>query len=58
MDKKEQWEHFAATGKVEDYLKYKQCGEKKTSEQAENNNVKGESPYARFHQSNGDCYKD
>lgn len=52
------WKQFFCTGKVEDYLKYKQCAQQESVAATDDNKKKKESPYARFHQSNGNCYKD
>lgn len=58
MNEKNYWQQFFCTGKVEDYLKYKQSAAQENVTQMDNNKEKEESPYARFHESNGNCYKD
>ena len=55
MNEMNYWKQFYCTGKVEDYLKYKQCRENETSKQRENLKEKEESPYAGFHLGDGNC---
>lgn len=47
------WKQFFCTGKVEDYLKYKQCREEETQQHIENSRVK-EEPYAGFYHGDRD----
>ena len=56
MNEMNYWKQFFCTGKVEDYLKYKQCREMETIKQTDNLKVKEESPYAGFYHSNGNRY--
>ncbi len=56
MNEMNYWKQFFCTGKVEDYLKYKQCRENETPTNADNMKVKEESPYAGFYHSNRDSY--
>lgn len=58
MNEMNYWKQFFCTGKVEDYLKYKQCREDEKQEHTDNSKVKEESPYAGFYHSNRDSYKD
>ena len=50
------WKQFFGTGKIEDYLKYKQCQKEENKQQTEDLNVKEESPYAGFYNGNGNRY--
>ena len=50
------WKQFFCTGKVEDYLKYKQCRDEENKQKIKEFKVKEESPYAGFYHSNGDRY--
>ena len=56
MNEMNYWKQFFCTGKVEDYLKYKQCREERTQEPTDNTKVKEESPYAGFYDGNGNRY--
>lgn len=58
MNEMNYWKQFFCTGKVEDYLKYKQCREDEKQERIDNSKVKEDSPYAGFYHGNGDSYKD
>ena len=49
------WKQFFCTGKVEDYLKYKQCRDNETQKHEENSRVK-EEPYAGFYHSDRDSH--
>ena len=57
MNEANYWKQFFCTGKVEDYLKYKQCKSTETEQNEENDRVK-EEPYAGFYHSNGNRDKD
>ena len=50
------WKQFFGTGKIEDYLKYKQCLKEEKNQQTKDLKVKEESPYAGFYYSNGNRY--
>ena len=56
MNEMNYWKQFFCTGKVEDYLKYKQCRENETQNGTDNKKVKEDSPYAGFYHGNGDSY--
>lgn len=56
MNETNYWKQFFCTGKVEDYLKYKESRNELISGQTDNSKVKEE--YAGFYQSNRDCHKD
>jgi len=56
MNEMNYWKQFFGTGKVEDYLKYKQCRENEKKQQTDDLKVKEESPYAGFYHGNGDHY--
>ena len=58
MNEMNYWKQFYCTGKVEDYLKYKQCREDLGNEISDNNKVKEERSYAGFYHSDGNRYKD
>ena len=55
MNEKNYWRHFFSTGKVEDYLKYKQCLNEEKKQETKELKVKEESPYAGFHHGDGNC---
>lgn len=55
MNEMNYWKQFFCTGKVEDYLKYKQCRENEMEQQTDSLKVKEERPYAGFYHGNGDC---
>jgi hypothetical protein len=52
------WNQFYGTGKIEDYLQYKQCLKEEKKQQTEDLDlkVKEESPYAGFYDGNGNRY--
>lgn len=50
------WKQFFGTGKIEDYLQYKQCQKEENKQQTEDLKVKEESPYAGFYDGNGNRY--
>lgn len=56
MNEMNYWEQFFCTGKIEDYLKYKQCREDESQKKEENMKVKEESPYAGFYHGDGNSY--
>ena len=56
MNEKNYWRHFFSTGKVEDYLKYKQCLNEEKEQETKELKVKEESPYAGFYNGNGNRY--
>ena len=53
MNEMNYWKQFFCTGRVEDYLKYKQCRKNETQNNTENLKEKEESPYAGFHYGDG-----
>ena len=55
MNEANYWKQFFCTGKVEDYLKYKQCRDNETQKHEENSRVK-EEPYAGFYHSDRDSH--
>ena len=58
MNEMNYWKQFYCTGKVEDYLKYKQCRDDLKRDVTDNNKVKEERSYAGFYHGDGDSYKD
>ena len=56
MNEMNYWKQFYCTGKVEDYLKYKQCRHDEHQINKENMRVKEESPYAGFYHSDRDSH--
>lgn len=58
MNEMNYWKQFFCTGKVEDYLKYKQCRDEMKQEVTDNSKVKEERSYAGFYHGDRDSYKD
>ena len=56
MNEENYWKQFFCTGKVEDYLKYKQYLENDAKKTKENEEVKETGSYAGFYYSDGDRY--
>ncbi len=57
MNEMNYWKQFFSTGRVEDYLKYKQCPGREMAENKDDSTVKEGSPYAGFYHDNRDSHK-